>query len=168
MGIRLLSAKIFLIGFMGSGKSSVGRALAQDLGSYFLDTDALIETDVGASVLEIFAHQGEAYFRDKERETAAWIERACSEAVIATGGGLPLAVPNLGHNGRVIFLDLSFEAVLSRMNEEERSKRPLFADPLKAEALFDARHKVYQRLAHHTVNVNQPIDKIIKEIKEFL
>ena len=86
--------RLVLTGFMGTGKSSVGRVVANRLGRRFLDTDTLVEEACGQSVPDIFARQGEPFFRAREREA---IERACEveEAIIATGGGAIVDPSNL-------------------------------------------------------------------------
>ena len=81
---------VFLVGYMGCGKSSIGRALARRLGFRFLDTDALLEQRCGRSVREIFASEGEERFRELERDVLSeLVAGAGPDAVVATGGGAP-------------------------------------------------------------------------------
>ena len=80
---------LFLIGYMGCGKSTLGRKLARRLGIGFVDTDTLVEEQAGASVADVFRYEGEARFREAEREALERAIAAGGEAVVSTGGGLP-------------------------------------------------------------------------------
>jgi shikimate kinase len=117
---------ILLCGMMGSGKSSVGRALAERLGWRFVDADAEIEAGAGMSVAQIFEREGEAGFRARERE----LLRALPEAgcVIALGGGAVEAAENraiLASKGRLVWLDARPETLAERIGTTAR--RPLLA-----------------------------------------
>jgi shikimate kinase len=137
---------IILTGFMGTGKSAVGKALATHLGYRLLDTDLLIEQEAGMSIAQIFAKKGEAHFRELEKQTIA---RACLEkgVVIATGGGAMTNTVNaerLKASGVVICLTASPEIILQRV--QGNSDRPLLQgdDPLgKIRALLAARAEAY-------------------------
>src|ERR1044071_2427963 len=97
MGFRRNDApdmKIILIGFMGSGKSAVGRLLAKKLGWPFFDTDLLVEKQVGQSVADIIRSMGEAAFREVEKKAVQLVSLSNS-SVIATGGGVPLDPDNM-------------------------------------------------------------------------
>jgi shikimate kinase len=118
-------AAIILTGFMGTGKTAVGREVARRLGRPFVDTDALVEQDAGLAIAEIFAQFGEGHFRTLER---AAIARACSvaDAVIATGGGAMLDPENQARMkaaGHVICLAADVDTILRRTDENTR--RPL-------------------------------------------
>jgi shikimate kinase len=118
---------IFLVGFMGTGKTAVGRALAERLGRPFLDLDAEIERLAGASVAEIFARFGEAGFRAREREA---LERLgeLDGAVVATGGGIVLDPRNratMRARGTVICLTANLDTILRRVGQA--ADRPLLA-----------------------------------------
>ena len=120
---------IFLVGYAGSGKSSMGKCLARRLGVKFIDTDAEVERYVGASIADIFLYEGEEYFRRSERESLERIAAEWSDAVVSTGGGLPTWSDNmewLNEHGTTIFLRRSAEQILSRMSEFGRHKRPMF------------------------------------------
>ncbi|RDU35201.1 shikimate kinase [Neobacillus piezotolerans] len=115
---------IFLIGFMGSGKSTVGRLLAERLGVRFIDTDEEIAEKEGKSINEIFAEDGEAYFR--ELETALLTGLPESNAVVGTGGGVPLKEINrvvMKEKGIAVFLDAPADVILSRLIYDQ--SRPL-------------------------------------------
>ena len=112
---------IFLIGFMGSGKTTVGRELARQTGAAFLDTDEMIEQQEGISISEIFAARGEAHFRDLETGLLAGMELKppVSPAVISVGGGLPVREVNrekMRRIGTTVFLTASEETLLKRLS----------------------------------------------------
>jgi shikimate kinase len=139
--------KIYLVGFMGAGKSTLARALAARLGWRAEDVDARIEAAEGRSVAEIFRERGEPYFRALERSTVVSL-LPLRHVVVATGGGtfadaetraLVLA------DGYVIWLDAPLDLVLARVPGDGR--RPLAADREAFTRLFEARRAVYQ-LAH--------------------
>ncbi|MCA9929728.1 MAG: shikimate kinase [Anaerolineales bacterium] len=119
---------IILTGFMGTGKTTVGKLLAAQLGYAFVDTDALIEQQVGRTIADIFAQLGEAAFRRMEAEVAAQLGER-DRLVIATGGRLMLDPENvaaLGRNGRIFCLIATPEEILNRVLAD-RGKRPLLA-----------------------------------------
>jgi len=148
------TGNIVLIGFMGSGKSAVGRVLARRLGARHLDTDAEVERAAGRTIPEIFAGEGEAAFR--ARETAALAFLAASEAeaqehfILSTGGGTPLRLENMAllkQIGTVVWLSVTPEATLARVAHKLDS-RPLLAghadDPLgRIQFLLAARAPCY-------------------------
>lgn len=120
----LQGTSVYLIGMMGSGKSTVGQLLAAQLGYQFLDTDSLIEQAVGQSVSEIFAESGEAVFRELETRTLAELT-AYGRKLIATGGGIVLKPENWGYlrNGVIVWLDVPVEVLLARLQAD--TTRPL-------------------------------------------
>jgi shikimate kinase len=118
-----------LIGFMGTGKSAVGRLAAQHLQFTFIDTDELIETEVGKSIPEIFAARGEAAFRQYERDVVNALS-ARRETVIAAGGGLvndPSNLASLKTHALVICLWASAETIWARVRAQ--THRPLLQTP---------------------------------------
>ena len=147
---------LVLIGFMGAGKSTVGRLLARKTGRPFLDTDALIESTVGMPVPEIFESRGEAFFREKERETARWIAECVRGCILSTGGGFPESAEDPKRLGIVVYLKLEWEAVLRRVGEEERSRRPLFRDLETAKKLYETRRALYEKMAQIVVDADRP------------
>lgn len=149
---------LLLIGFMGCGKSSVAREISRLSGRLMIDTDSLIELYQGRRIVEIFAEFGEGRFREMESELVRNMEKSLKHAIIATGGGMPLFC-DLSALGRIIFLDLPFEAILARMSDEERVKRPLFSDINKARELFDTRRAGYLECSELVLDATcQPID----------
>jgi shikimate kinase len=147
-----MSSNIVLIGFMGSGKSTVGRILSKTSGRFFLDTDALIEAREGRGIRDIFANDGEAYFRELERELFAWLQVNVSNAIISTGGGMPTAVNEMRSLGKCIFLQIGFNALLERLKADEFDKRPLFENVEFAEKIYKTREPIYGKQADFTVD----------------
>ena len=128
---RLGGRSLYLIGMMGSGKSSTGRPLAERLGYGFIDADAVIEKVAGSSISEIFERDGENHFRDLETQVLRSISERHS-LVVATGGGIVTRSENWGmmHQGIVIWLDVERRQLLERLRNDS-TQRPLLmtADP---------------------------------------
>lgn len=115
-----------LIGFMGTGKSTIGKLLAKKQNRLFIDTDSYIESKEGRSISDIFEQKGEAYFRSLETEILKELKEITHNAVIATGGGLPLRQENaelLSQMGEVIYLQTSADTILERLKGD--TTRPL-------------------------------------------
>jgi len=137
-----------LIGFMGTGKTSVGRLVAEQLRFEFLDTDDLIETRAGKKITEIFAQNGEATFRELE---CGLVEELASltSTVLSTGGGLPVNPANLHslkQHALVVCLWASPEKIFERVREQ--SHRPLLHDPdplAKIRTLLATREHFYKQ-----------------------
>ena len=148
---------IVLIGFMGTGKSSVGRALAQLTGLRRYDTDQIIAQRFGMPIAQIFVQHGETAFRDAEGE--ALDELPNYAAIIVTGGGAvlrPAHVDKIRRLGVVAQLTADFETLLERL--ARRSTRPLLqtADPRKTvEELLAAREPLYRAVADFTVDTSR-------------
>jgi 3-dehydroquinate synthase/shikimate kinase/3-dehydroquinate synthase len=142
---------IVLIGFMGSGKSTVGRTLAQRTGLPFADTDALIEAHEGMTVPEVFEEKGEPYFRELERKIVSEVLGG-AEAVVALGGGAagdPVVAAALEW-ANVVYLETSFQEVWRRVRASDRPLLKL-RDP---RALYEERTPTYRRLAGVTVTTD--------------
>lgn len=119
--------KIFLIGYMGCGKSSLGRKLAKVGGMEFMDMDSIIEQREGASISDIFHYQGEEYFRDAERALIEELGTAEGDMVISTGGGAPAWQNNMelmNSLGATIYLRRTAQQIASRLSPHGRQKRP--------------------------------------------
>ncbi|MBO5276092.1 MAG: shikimate kinase [Alistipes sp.] len=119
--------KIFLIGYMGCGKSSLGRKLAKAGGMEFMDMDSIIEQREGASISDIFHYQGEEYFRDVERALIEELGTAEGDMVISTGGGAPAWQNNMelmNSLGATIYLRRTAQQIASRLSPHGRQKRP--------------------------------------------
>lgn len=154
---------IVLVGFMGSGKSTIGAALAQRLGRFLIDTDLLIESSAGQSITEIFAHFGEQEFRALESKAIAWLGANVRNAIIATGGGMPI-FNDIRSLGEIYYLQSDFDTIIARLDSVQRAKRPLFDNESSARELYRARAEVYAKVADHIINANKPKDEIIESI----
>jgi shikimate kinase len=157
--------RIYLTGFMGCGKSTIGPLLARRLGYTFIDLDTLIEQQAGRAIPEIFTMGGEVAFRAQER--AALRQTAALEAyVIATGGGTLASEENLNwalRNGRVVYLQVSVEELVRRLAPAAIS-RPMLQDqhrqPLQGAALRQRivsllrRRELWYLQAHHVVDTD--------------
>lgn len=155
---------IVLIGFMGSGKSSVGRALAKQKGMYFIDTDSLIESFEGQKIRDIFANHGEGYFRELEKKTFNWLSSCVDNAVVSTGGGMPTVIDDFSSLGKTIYLKVDFETLLERLKAEEFDKRPLFADVEFARKIFEIREPIYTQKSELIVDANMEFESVLKEV----
>jgi len=158
---------IILIGFMGSGKSTIGRKIAKRIQKLFFDTDLMIEDKHNKKVSDIFKEDGEQFFRDEEIHMAHLLHYFVKASVIATGGGLPIAVTDLHEQGLVVFLDIDFDFMMSRMSKEDIEQRPLLQDLDKARALYESRREIYEKQAQLTIKINRnnnDYDDIMLEI----
>lgn len=150
--------RIFLIGYRGSGKSTVGRLLAAKLGWHFVDADDEIESRVGQSIVEIFACEGESGFR--RRETTIMIELAKRQhTVIACGGGVILEAANrelLRHAGTCVWLRCDVPTILERIRRDKDSTQrpPLTELPLETEVA----HLLAERTPHYQATAQLCID----------
>jgi len=148
--------RIVLTGFMGSGKSTVGPLLARQLGWQFLDVDEVIESEAGLAIAELFAHYGEAAFREREQATVAQLA-AKDGLVLALGGG---AIENAAtrellltaSDTLLVHLEVSLETTLARCRGTEQS-RPVLADQANLASRYQRRLPLY-RSAHLSISVD--------------
>ncbi len=161
---------IYLVGFMGSGKSTVGKILAEKTKRNFIDVDKLIEEKEGRKIKDIFKKEGEIYFRELEKKTLEELINT-ENYVISTGGGLganPDNMKKMKENGIVIWLDITLNTVLDRCKNDE--DRPLLNRPMEnIKNLFEERKKVYG-LASYRINAEnktpmQIVEEILSKIK---
>lgn len=164
VSILLSATNLVLIGFMGSGKSSIGRLLAKEKEGYFLDTDAMIESAEGRSVSEIFEKEGEEYFRSLEKKTVKWLKSNVKQSVISTGGGMLVYCEELKEVGKIIYLKVPFETILARLSREELEKRPLFKNEAEAKALYDERNAVYESRADIIIDADDKLENVFKSV----
>lgn len=157
---------IVLCGFMGSGKTVVGRELAKIMGAKFVDTDELIEKEQGVAIKAIFATHGEDYFRDLEYEVCKKVAQM-KGAVVSTGGGAMTFARNveaIKQGSKVVFLDASFDVICDRIGNS--TTRPLFQDREKAKRLYDERKDKYLAAADYVVNGDMGARKTALEIAD--
>ncbi len=139
--------RVYLVGFMGAGKTTVGQRLAARLGCPFVDLDESIEARAGMSVRAIFERRGEPEFRAMEREALRETLRH-PRVVVATGGGTVTFEANrelIAANGVSVWLRAPFDAIAARIGGEGKSDRPLFRDEAQAFALYRERLPAYRR-----------------------
>ncbi len=158
---------------MGAGKSSVGRAVAEQLGFEFMDTDELIESRTGKSITQIFASEGEAHFRDLEHKIVEQLKNS-TNCVISTGGGLPTRQANmdsLKQHALVICLWCSAERIWERVRHQ--SHRPLLQTPnpqAKIRELLEARAPFYRQadilLNTENRSQRQVVQQVVQQFKE--
>lgn len=162
---------IVLCGFMGCGKSTVGKQLAAATQRTFVDMDHYIEEQAGRSISAIFAEEGEAAFRAMETEACRTLGQQ-SDLVIATGGGAVLRAENaraLRKNGTVVWLKVSADCVLHRLHGD--TTRPLLQRPDKETAvreLMAAREPLYRAAADIEVEADFEADTVVKAIEASL
>ncbi|MGZ8548220.1 MAG: shikimate kinase [Sulfuricurvum sp.] len=160
---------IVLIGFMGVGKGSVARAMVKRSRLVAIDTDDIIESMENRAIKEIFASEGEAYFRSLERRVARWLQKNIKGTLISTGGGF-YKVPSIKKIGTVVLLNAPFDVIYNRIlehpdAEKKLRKRPLFQEIEKARALYEERLPQYLKIADIVIDVSdKEIDIIAKEI----
>jgi shikimate kinase len=159
--------KLYLVGFMGAGKTTVARSLARRIGWRIEDIDERIETLEHRPVSAIFAQSGEAYFRRLERQTLYELlpER---NIVIATGGGTFVDPENRAAmltDGAVVWLDVPLTRIVERVPADGR--RPLAADRAQMELLFTQRQLAYSQ-AHVHIDASRPVDEVVERLLEWI
>ena len=165
-------SRILLIGPPGAGKSTVGAALAKDLGLDFIDTDQVIEDDTGKSITDIFVVDGEPHFRAIELDTLRTV-LTLESGVISLGGGAPISQDAQEaierSNSHTVFLDVSLATAAPRVGFNR--DRPLLLGNPRAQwqALSDNRRPIYEKLADDAVKVDDmSVGQIVDEIKKNL
>lgn len=166
----LEGVNVYLVGMMGSGKSTVGQCLAQELGYRFFDTDRVIEQVAGCTVAEIFAQSGEAQFRELETQVLAQLS-PYTQLAIATGGGIVLRPKNWSylHHGIVVWLNVPLDVLCTRLEADEQREpgiRPLLETKnlrKRLEDLLEQRHTYYRQA---DVNVEVYLSDTPQEIVE--
>jgi shikimate kinase len=160
--------KVYLVGFMAAGKTTVARSLSTRLGWRTEDVDELIEARERRPIADIFARQGEPYFRAVEREILKLL-LPLRHAVIATGGGTFMDADNrtaMNLDGVSVWLDVPFDLLVARIPADGR--RPLAADRAQLERLFALRQTAYA-MAHIRVDAGAaPADEIAEQIVDRL
>ncbi len=165
--MKLNNDKIYLVGFMTAGKTTVARLLAARLGWRAEDIDELIEARERMPIADIFARQGEPYFRAIEREILRLV-LPLRHAIVATGGGTfmdPESQHAINLDGTSVWLDVPLETVIARLPVDRR--RPLAADRAQMERLFAARQAAYAA-AHVRVDATRPPEEIAERILDEL
>lgn len=166
--------RLILTGFMGAGKSTIGRLLAERLEWDFLDLDQHLEARAGATIPDLFSKYGEAHFRRLE-STALASALGQSNVILALGGGTPESLTNRllieqTPATAAIFLDAPFDVLFDRCMLQEIA-RPVLADPVAAQLRFENRRPLYKRLARLTIDTSfitsgQTVDAIISSLNQ--
>ena len=159
--------KLYLVGFMGAGKTTVARALGKRMGWQVEDIDERIESRERRSIATIFSQEGEPYFRQVEREVLGEL-LPLRHAVVATGGGTFAEADNRAAmlaDGAVAWLDLPFDRVVERVPPDGR--RPLAADRDQMEQLFNRRQLAY-RQAHVRIDASRARDEVVERLLEWV
>lgn len=152
--------KVTLVGMPGGGKSSVARGLARATGLRSLDSDAVLEHELGSSIRTFFDQHGEEAFRDAEQRAIQRLMAEPGDAIVATGGGAVLRAANrreLQEHSTVIYLHSSPEELYRRLRHD--TQRPLLqvADPLKKlRELYAQRDPLYRECAHFVIETGRP------------
>ncbi len=167
MNNLLKGLNIYLIGLMGTGKSTVGKVIAHELGYRFFDTDILIEKVAQKTINEIFATQGEEYFRDLETKVLDQVS-LCTKSAIATGGGIILKRQNWSYlrNGLIVWLDVPIPVIVQRLKED--NTRPLLQETDikdKLKLLLENRQNLYNQAdLHIKISETDTTEQIAQEI----
>ena len=159
---------VYLCGFMGCGKTHIGKLLAKALGRPFVDLDSYIVQKEKRSIPEIFSEAGEPYFRKKEAEC---IRELSDGYVVATGGGAlinPETAEYANKSGIVVFLDAAFGVCYSRIKND--TNRPLVVSNTKEQLreLYNKRRAVYRRHAEYTVKAHRKAALTVKAILDLI
>ena len=158
---------IVLVGFMGTGKTTVGRAIAKKLGIQFIDTDDVIEQKNQVKIADLFAEHGEPYFRDLESQAVQEVAKMDNQ-VVSTGGGVVLRLSNLERlkqNGRIFCLTATSQTIWCRVRGN--ADRPLLksANPLRHIETLLQQHAPYYALAAYQIQTTKiPVAKVADQI----
>jgi shikimate kinase len=164
----LKTDKIYLVGFMAAGKTTLAQALARRLGWRAEDVDLLIEARERRTVAEIFAREGEPYFRTIERQVI-WSLLPQRHAVVATGGGTFIDPENraaINADGLSVWVDVPLEVLLTRIPADGR--RPLANDRVQMALLYESRRLAYQQAQIHLDASRAPTEELVDQLIEQL
>ena len=165
----LKTDKIYLVGFMAAGKTTLAQALARRLGWRADDVDALVEARERRTVADIFAREGEPYFRAVERQVI-WSLLPQRHAVVATGGGTFIDAENraaINADGVSVWIDVPFDVLLTRIPADGR--RPLANDRVQMAMLYESRRLAYQqaqlRLDASRAHTEELVEQLIEQLE---
>lgn len=169
--------RIFLVGYMGCGKTTVGKRLAKKLSLQFLDLDSYLEEKFGKTVSEQFSEVGESAFRERERDAVREIPQKFSDVLVSTGGGAPCFFDNMEvmrANGVTVYLKMNAASLASRLKSARR-ERPLLANKTDEEleeyikGMLSNREPYYEQakivVSALSIDVNGLVERIYRTIK---
>jgi len=163
---------IFIVGLMGSGKTSIGKLLAKRTGRLFIDTDNEIIKELGMTITEIFNKFGKNYFRDLEHKILSKV-KSIENHVISTGGGVILKLENIKimkNSGTIIFLDIDVETQLSRVRNKKN--RPLLDSNNMVESLVNIKKErdyIYKNISDYIISISEKNkSEIVGEIQNYI
>jgi shikimate kinase len=159
---------IFLTGFMGAGKTTIGRALSNHLQMTVVDTDHYIEEWQKKSIKDIFAEEGEAQFRRYEQEVLSLLPN--ENTVVTTGGGMVIQACNRNYmlaHGYVVYLHCDWETLASRLQQD--TTRPLVQQQMNGVyELYKSRQPFYKE-AHYMIDTtNKTVEEIVQQLTEWI
>lgn len=167
---------LILIGFMGAGKTTIGKLLAREKNLPFVDTDERIVAEQGMNIPDIFARYGEPYFRDLETELLVKMQTDTEHSVISVGGGMPVREENrelLRNLGCVIYLSATKQTIMERV-KSDGSRPMLNGEDLerRVDTLMKARENLYRQAAHLDIrtdgrSIHQVMQIIDQETRRF-
>ena len=167
-----MNNNIILIGFMGSGKTTIGKKLSQCLSCSLIDTDELIVKKEGRSINDIFASDGEAYFRDLETQVLRELIETADGQVISVGGGLPMREENrrlMKQLGKTVYLTASVEELVKRLKGAK--DRPMLRSGKDLEnritELMNLRGETYEGCADFAVDTQSGIEETVSELIKY-
>lgn len=166
--------RIFLIGYMGSGKSTIGKVLAKTMQFSFVDLDLFIEQRFHKSISQIFAESGELAFREIEKRMLIEIS-SYEKVIISTGGGTPVFEDNMSFmkmKGETVFLDVS-ETILANRLSKAKDKRPLIAAKSNEEIRTFIhenlnKRRAFYELSKHTLKIDNPEHSVSEIVSDIL
>lgn len=167
---RPLPSTIVLCGFMSSGKTTIGKPLAEKLGYQFVDTDQLLISAFQMTIPEMFAKGGEAYFRDCEHEIAR-IAAAMEHTVVSTGGGMMTFERNahlLAEHAAVVYIHQDFDTCYQRLSAQK--DRPLIKNNTREDLqhMYESRIASYKKYASFTLENRGSVEEAVNQIIDFL
>lgn len=153
---------IVLIGFMGSGKSTIAKLLSHTLQCSLIDSDIYIAKQAQQDIRDIFAQKGEKHFRDLEFDFIQTFSQQQNH-VIATGGGMPI-FNDIKGLGICVYLKTDFEVICTRLAQTTQNHRPLFDDKQNARELFLQREPIYTNISDMIIDANHNKSYVAKQI----
>ncbi|WP_422361256.1 shikimate kinase [Reichenbachiella sp.] len=162
-------SKIFLVGMPGSGKSTLGKQLAEKLNRNFFDLDAEIERMAGWVIPDIFEQIGEDYFRELENSVLTMLIKLNEPAVIATGGGAPCFFDNMDQMngaGATIFINTPMDTIIERV-KKEKSTRPL-VNRMEDDSLAQDMEALYKKRLPHYEKASFTTNSNLQDVVQFL